>query len=470
MQFQSISFLVFLVIIFLIYWRLPDKYRWKLLLVAGYFFYVSYNPLYVLLLFGVTVLTYLTTLQMERVKTHHKKWLLQGYIIVVVGILVLFKYLGFFAEIVQSICSAMGNTLHFSVLQLILPVGISFYIFQTLAYVIDVYYGRIKAERHFGFFAVSVAFFPILLAGPIERIQNLIGELKKEKAFSYENSCMAFQNILIGYMKKMIIADSLAMVVNRIYSDLETYRGFPLLVAIILYSIEIYCDFSGYSDIAIGMAELFGINIHVNFRQPYFADSVKDFWKRWHISLTSWFRDYIYIPLGGNRVSPWRVSRNVLCVYLLSGLWHGANWTFLLWGVLNGVIQIIENIISRKNFPIVLPKSVKRIITFVLVSVMWVFFRADSVPDAMFVIIHCLDGIGVVKDYFFEGSNLVGVPLMQVGLLLLFIIVLFIIDLLKEKGKLQLINGFVVSILITLSMLYYFKYGIDNGTFIYFQF
>lgn len=470
MTFQSIYFILFLLVVWGIYWFIKPKYRWCLLLSAGIFYYATYHPWYVLLLFMVVTITYISARQIEKAALPFRKVILGVTVCFEILILVVFKYLGFLGEICNNILLFCTNHIRIPIMQLVLPIGISFYIFQTLAYVIDVYRGKISAEKHFGYYAASVFFFPIMLAGPIERIPYLVSQFKNTPDFSYQNSCQAFQQILFGYMKKLIIADSLAVLVTRIYADLKIYRGFPTLIAILLYSIEIYCDFSGYSDIAIGVAGLFNIRIRENFRRPYFADSVKEFWRRWHISLTSWFRDYIYIPLGGNRCSIISRQRNIMCVYLLSGLWHGANWTFLLWGAFNGIAQIAENLCTGIKSKVTMPKPVKQIITFVAVSIMWVFFRMETVKDAFYAIIHCFDGIGSIGTYLSSGISLLNLPKTQYGMLGLFLALLFYFDWREEKGKTGLLSGWKLSILTALGMIYYLKYGIDSSTFIYFQF
>lgn len=470
MLFQSFAFILFLLIIWVCYWKIPPRYRWRLMLAAGCFYYSLWDIKYTILVFAAAAVSYMAARYMEDGQKSKRKIVFAADILLKLALLFVFKYIGFFGEICNDILSLLGGSARISVLQLALPIGISFYIFQTLAYVIDVYMGKIPAERHFGYFLESVVFFPILLAGPIEKIQHLTAQFKQEKEFSYESSCEALQSILLGYMKKMIIADSLAVIIGRVYSDLETYRGFPMLFAMLFYSIQIYCDFSGYSDIAIGTAGLFGITIRPNFRQPYFADSVKDFWKRWHISLTSWFRDYVYIPLGGNRVSALKNCRNVMCVYLLSGLWHGADWTFIVWGGMNGVIQIAENICGKRKFPLSCPKIFRQLITFILVSMMWVFFRMDTVADAIFVIGHCLDGVGAFGAYLLGGIELLAFPRMQACLLAVFLLLLLFIDWKQEKGEVKIFRRYQVSIVFALAMFYYFRYGIDSGTFIYFQF
>lgn len=474
MLFQSLKFILFLVIIFLVYWKLPHKWRWGWLMAAGYFFYSMLNWKYSFLLLLITCVAFQVAKMIERAAAPKRKICLICYIVLVLGILCFYKYLDFFADIVKNVIGLMGVQMKSRILEIVLPVGISFYLFQTLGYVIDVYNGKIEAEKNFGYFATSVAFFPILLSGPIERIQNLTNQLKKEKEFVYEEGCAAVEQIMIGYFKKLIIADSLSVLVNKIYANLYEYQGFIFLIVIMCFSVQIYCDFSGYSDIAIGVARLFGIHVRQNFRQPYFADSIRDFWRRWHISLSSWFRDYVYIPLGGKRVSEWKRSRNLLITFLLSGLWHGAGWTFLVWGGLHGALQILENFwitLKEKYFGTVnIPKALRQFCVFVLISIAWVFFRADTLSDGWFVLAHSFDGILNLKDYLQLGISALGMPIMQMGMLLFFMVILFWHDVREEKGQRIKRYGIKLVVLSELALFYYLRYGIDSSTFIYFQF
>ncbi len=358
--------------------------------------------------------------------------------------------------------------------------GISFYTFQTLAYLIDVYRGKCDCEKHIGYYALSVAFFPILLSGPIERIPGLTAQLKEKKTFSEKDGTDAVRYMLLGYFKKMIIADSLAVYVDSVYGNLSAHTGFSLLLAIVLYSIEIYCDFSGYSDIAIGVARLLGIRLSDNFKMPYLASSIKDFWRRWHISLTSWFRDYVYIPLGGNRVAKGKIYRNIMITFLLSGLWHGTGWTFLIWGGLHGILQIVESIAGGR---IRINLFVKRLLVFASVSVAWVFFRSPTLSDALYVLGHSLDGILSPGKYLNAGFSSLNMPTTQIFLLLFFILLLVLYDSMAERKKIPLAAirskhpGIVnitcylaVIALLELALFYYCKYGTDSSAFIYFQF
>lgn len=333
MLFNSLAFLLFLPIVFALYWLIPQKERWILLLVASYYFYMSWNPKYVVLILGTTLVSYVAGLLLEKTdKQQVKKMIVVIALIVSLGELFILKYFNFaFA----SVCSVLTHfSIHLSpiTLQLMLPVGISFYTFQTLGYVIDVYRGDIKAEHHFGYYATFVSFFPQLVAGPIERTGNLLAQIKSTKKFNQSQAIDGTKVIVWGYFKKMVIADFISGFVDQIYGDLGDYTGFALVMAIFLFTIQIYCDFSGYSNIAQGSAKLLGIDLMTNFKSPYFSTSVKEFWRRWHISLSTWFRDYVYIPLGGSHCGKMRQNINLLITFLVSGLWHGASWTFVFWG------------------------------------------------------------------------------------------------------------------------------------------
>ncbi len=277
------------------------------------------------------------------------------------------------------------------ILSIILPIGLSFHTFQSLGYVVDVYRGKVKAERHLGIYSLYVMFFPQLVAGPIERAQNMLPQFRERHFFAVARVTEGLKLMLWGMFKKVVIADRLALVVNQVYADPSSYAGPSLITATIFFAFQIYCDFSGYSDIAIGSAQVLGFRLMRNFDRPYFATSIQDFWHHWHISLSTWFRDYVYFPLGGNRVSLWRWRLNILLTFLLSGLWHGANWTFVIWGALHGFYYLISTI-ARK--PVAWPQSLKVIITFSLVCFAWIFFRANHLSDAQYIISHLLTGWG----------------------------------------------------------------------------
>ena len=391
--FNSIAFLIFFPVVVGLYFVLPNRYRWMWLLAASYFFYMYWRVEYALLIFGSTVVDYFVARRMAAHEDQARRmpWLLLSFA-TNLGLLFTFKYYDFFAESATVAAAGLGFDAAAPVLSLVLPVGISFYTFQTLGYSIDVYRGQIEPERHFGRFALYVSFFPQLVAGPIERAGRLLPQLRTEADFDYDRALEGLQQMTRGMFKKVVIADRLALYVNSVYADPGAFSGLQLIVATYFFAFQIYCDFSGYSDIAIGAAKVLGIDLMENFRRPYLATSVSDFWKRWHISLSTWFRDYLYIPLGGNRVSRYRWYSNLFIVFVVSGLWHGANWTFVVWGALHGG-YLIGAIVTAPWRERVLPKagSTSRWlfdvgVTFHLALVAWVFFRANSVTDAFLVL------------------------------------------------------------------------------------
>ncbi len=337
MLFNSLSFAIFFPIVFLLYWALPHRYRWVLLLVSSYYFYMSWNVKYVLLILFTTIISYGCARLLEKSKELlMRKLILGGAVFLCLSVLFLFKYLSFFMDNVFYAASALAIPLKPMTLKLMLPVGISFYTFQTLSYVIDVYRGEVQAEHHFGKYAVFISFFPQLVAGPIERSSSLLTQMNQEHRFDYQKVTYGLKLMAWGYYKKLVLADMLAVYVDKIYGNMTAYKGIPLIAASVAFAFQIYCDFSGYSDIAIGAAKMFDINLMKNFKSPYFASSIKEFWSRWHISLSTWFRDYLYIPLGGSRCSRLKHCRNLMITFLCSGLWHGADWTYVIWGGIHG--------------------------------------------------------------------------------------------------------------------------------------
>ena len=397
MLFNSLEFLIFFIFIVFIYFLISPKYRWVLLLLGSYYFYMCWKPEYILLIVSSTLIDYYAGIKMaqEKNKANRKPFLLLS-LFTNLGLLFAFKYFNFFSESTRALFDYINifyNMPHFNVL---LPVGISFYTFQTLSYSIDVYRGEKTAEKHLGIFALYVAFFPQLVAGPIERSTRLLPQLRKENTFDFVRVKEGLLLMLWGFFKKIVIADRLAVVVNTVYNDVGNYQGFELIIASIFFAFQIYCDFSGYSDIAIGGAKVMGYDLMKNFNRPYFSKSIVEFWRRWHISLGSWFRDYVYFPLGGSRVSMIKKYSNLLIVFLVSGLWHGANWTFVIWGALHGSYQIIGYILTpiRNKIKNLLQinsngkyyKLFQVIFTFILVDFAWIFFRANSLNDALYII------------------------------------------------------------------------------------
>jgi len=407
--FNSLAYAVFLPVVFILYWVLPHKARWPLLLAASYYFYMSWNAAYVVLIAATTLVSYGCALLLEKTDDVRKKKRYVGTALFLsLGILFVFKYYNFTASLLEGIHEAI----RIPRLDVLLPVGISFYTFQTLSYVIDVYRGRTRAERNLGVYATFVSFFPQLVAGPIERSSNLLPQITSEKRFDYASATYGIRLILWGLYKKMVIADNLAVFVDRVFENVQHYQGYSFVLAAFFFSIQIYCDFSGYSDIARGSAKLLGIDLMENFRSPYFSSSIREFWSRWHISLSTWFRDYVYIPLGGNRKGRFRTILNNLITFLVSGLWHGANVTYLVWGGIHGAGQVAENLtgLDRKGRK---KSRLRRIIgipvVFVFVTLAWVFFRAKSLPDAVYVLTHLFTDLEILHPgaYFYNGMNMI---------------------------------------------------------------
>ncbi|MGB7337830.1 MAG: MBOAT family protein [Phototrophicaceae bacterium] len=392
MSFISPEFVVFFCIVLPAFFILKHRVRWILLLLVSYFFYAYGNIQYVPLIAFSTVVDYVAA---RRIHHHDKNeqqrrlWLVMS-IIVNLGVLFTFKYFNFFNE---SAAVAFGYTplTH----SLILPIGISFYTFQSMSYTIDVYRRDLLPETNFGIMATYVAFFPQLVAGPIERATNLLPQFHQEQTFDEDRAVSGLQLILWGFFKKVVIADRLAIYVNAVYNNVDEYSGAILILATLFFTFQIYCDFSGYSDIAIGTARIMGFDLMENFRQPYFSQSIREFWGRWHISLSTWFRDYLYIPLGGNRVGLWRNLINLFIVFVVSGLWHGAGWTFIIWGVLHGLAIVLIGLLRHYKIDLMPGKSalmvlLRIIVTFIFVSFAWIFFRANSLADAHYIVSHLL--------------------------------------------------------------------------------
>jgi alginate O-acetyltransferase complex protein AlgI len=430
MLFNSLQFLLFFTVVTLTYYSLPKgNGRWSLLLVASCYFYAVFQPTYIFILFLTIVIDYIAGIWLEKTPPgRRRKWLLIISLISNVGILAFFKYLGFFTEniawlfdnlnlpTVAERVTHVANRVFVKVIEVfgqsgvasykdnmgILPIGLSFHTFQAMSYTIEVYRGNQKAERHFGIYALYVMFYPQLVAGPIERPQNVLHQFHSHFAYDFENIKAGLMRMAFGFFKKCVIADRLAMVVDPAYADPASHNGLSLLIATFFYTFQIYCDFSAYSDIAIGAARVMGFNLMENFRNPYLAHSITEFWRRWHLSLSTWFRDYLYIPLGGNRKGPIRKNLNQLIVFLASGLWHGPNWTYVIWGGLHGLYQIgaglrdkwlgaagskeqgESTMVQRAGYIPAGPiwHGLNVLITFVLVMLTWVFFRATSVTSA----------------------------------------------------------------------------------------
>ena len=387
MSFVSVAFFVFLPIVFFLYWMVQRWHGWQnlCLLIASYVFYGWWDWRFLILILITSLSSFFSGFFIE--KSRFKRLYLFGNICLNLGILGLFKYYGFFADNLNLLLSQFCLSLDMPTWRIILPVGISFYTFQSLSYSIDVYRGKLRATRDVVSFCTYIAFFPQLVAGPIERATNLLPQMLGPRRFDYDEAVDGLRRILWGFFKKLVVADNCALAVNQIWDNYPDANALTLLCGMVLFTFQIYGDFSGYSDIAIGTAKLFGIQLMDNFRLPYFSRSIAEFWGRWHISLMTWFRDYLYIPLGGSRVGASRTACNIFIVFLLSGLWHGANWTFVVWGAYNAVLIVVGRWLwksSSKEDRLVGWKDLGAVIsTFILVVLGWVVFRADNLSDAV---------------------------------------------------------------------------------------
>lgn len=433
MLFNSISFAIFLPIVFVIYWFITNRklsHQNLLLLISSYFFYACWDYRFLFLLFFSTFLDYFTGIKIFNSKSIKQRrfwfWL---SIIVNLGFLCIFKYYNFFVESFVTILLHSGSQVNIQTLNVILPVGISFYTFHGLSYVIDIYYKRIVPVRKFVDYSVFVSFFPLLVAGPIERSTHLLPQIQSKRTFNYLQAVDGLKQILWGLFKKIVIADNCAQFANIIFNDSDKFNGSTLVLGAIFFSIQIYCDFSGYSDIALGTARLFGIELLKNFSFPYFSRNIAEFWRRWHISLSSWFRDYLYIPLGGSRGGMWMKIRNTFIIFLVSGFWHGANWTFIIWGAIHAIYFLpslllnknrnyLDTVASGRYFP-----SFKELCmmgsTYCLTTFAWIFFRARDIHHA----INYIDKIftfSFFKNPYFPG---IGLAVPVVILSVLFVII-----------------------------------------------
>ncbi len=483
MLFNSFSFIVFLPIVFVLYWALPHKFRWFLVLVASYYFYMSWNARYVFLILFTTIISYASARLLENERSKKIKiWILAGTTILCLGILFFFKYFNFASESVSYFFSLFAIQMNPITLNLLLPVGISFYTFQALGYVIDVYKGDVSAEHHFGYYATFISFFPQLVAGPIERSGNLLSQIQgiqKLKLWDFERVRDGLLLMFWGLFQKLVIADRASLLVNQVYGDYREYGFFELAIASVLFAFQIYCDFGGYTNIARGAAKVMGFSLMQNFRQPYFAIGIKDFWKRWHISLTSWFTDYLYIPLGGNRKGVARQYVNILIVFAVSGLWHGASWHFVVWGLLHAFYQIFENIVNRlgvgHDYSLSFSQKLERRIgTFVLTDIAWVFFAADNMYHVY--------GIFQQMFFTFQTANIYALGLDRGNWFILMsgIIILAIVDSIHEQGRSifslvsqqTLLFRWVLYLGLIWSVILFGIYGVgyDSSQFIYFQF
>ena len=468
MLFTSIEFFVFLPIVFALYWLLRRQLRWQNLLVvaASYLFYGWWDWRFLLLIAFTSACSYASGLLIGSNRWH--KTALWGNIILNLAILGLFKYYDFFAVELANLLGCSGDSV---MLHLILPVGISFYTFQALSYSIDVYRGKLEPTRDVVAFFAYVSFFPQLVAGPIERATNLLPQFHRQRQFDYAMAVDGIRQMLWGFFKKVVVADNCATFVDDIWGDFAGQSSINMAVAAALFSIQIYCDFSGYSDIAIGCAKLFGIKLMRNFNVPYFSRDIAEFWRRWHISLTTWFRDYVYIPLGGSRVAKWKVVRNTFIIFLVSGLWHGANWTFILWGafhallflplILMGKNRKYTNIVAADRWLPSIKELGQMLLTFVLAALGWILFRSQSIGEA----------IDFYTSLFTGGLSGANLPMRTI----VFVAIMLLVEWLQRKREHGLDmsgvrSGVIRYVFYVCVLALIFVFGVFNETFIYFQF
>lgn len=480
MLFNSIEFSIFFPVVTILYFLLPHKIRWFLLLASSCIFYMAFVPKYILILGFTIVIDFFAGILIDKMKGNNKRIFLIVSILANVGILFVFKYFNFFNGNIARLANILDWNYPISSLSIILPIGLSFHTFQSMSYIIEVFRGKQKPEKHFGIYALYVMYYPQLVAGPIERPQHMLWQFHEKHTFNAKRTSDGLKLMAWGFFKKLIIADNLALLVNAVYKAPNSLSGLSLLVATYFFAFQIYCDFSGYTDIARGASRIMGIELMENFKRPYFSKTISEFWKRWHISLSSWFSDYVYISLGGNRCVKWRWYVNLMIVFLLSGLWHGAAWTYVIWGGLNGFYLVfaiwtkgirekISHACRIDRFPLI-HKVFKVFITFNLVCFSWIFFRATSFRSALTIIKKVITDYSFIIDY-----TSVGITQYQFVLCCLIVIFLISVQLLQRskllseeisKKPLVLRWGLYYAGLIILII-----FGVFNtSSFIYFQF
>jgi alginate O-acetyltransferase complex protein AlgI len=466
MLFNELQFIFFFIVVTLAYYQLRQRGRVWLLLMASCYFYMVFKPIYILILAVTIVVDYFAGIWIEQAEGKRRKWILILSLISNIGFLAYFKYFNFFVKNIDFLAFKFNFDNPFTFLDFALPIGLSFHTFQAMSYTIEVYRGNQKAERDFVVYSLYVMFYPQLVAGPIERPQNLLGQFHSYFKYDFENLKAGLMQMAWGLFKKVVIADRLSMVVKYCYDDAANQNGLSLLVATVFFTFQIYCDFSGYSDIAIGAARTMGFKLMDNFDRPYFSTSISEFWKRWHISLSTWFRDYLYISLGGNRVSENRIYFNLFFVFMISGLWHGADWTFVTWGALHGIYLVMARW-RDKYIKIQLPdnqifKAGNLLFTFILVMLTWVFFAAKGMSHAILIL---------KKIFTLSLTDKIVSPLNSVEMW--FSVFLILILLLKDKFIKEISTQNTLSFYLKFSILLiltYFFGVFTSNQFIYFQF
>lgn len=483
MLFNSLDFLIFLPLVLIAYILCPIKYRWLLLLIASYYFYMSWNASYAFLIAFSTVITYASGLLLGKAESLTRRKIIVA-ISFTVNLLILFfyKYFNFFSESIETIIGFLGMKLDLPQLDFLLPVGISFYTFQALSYTVDVYRREIEPEKNLGIYALFVSFFPQLVAGPIERSKHLLPQLKILQQLSYTNLRSGGYLILWGLFKKMVIADNVSVLVNSLYNTPSEYTGIETTIGVLFFSVQIFCDFSAYTDIARGVARLMGIDLMKNFDSPYFAMNITEFWRRWHMSLSTWFRDYLYIPLGGSRKGTSRMYVNLFLVFLISGLWHGASINFVIWGGLHGILIVIEKMFSKGiniynwNKSLISYKVFKIGINFLMVTFLWIFFRADTFADTIIVVSNLFNWD--MNNVFNGNIYTLGLSMGQFWITVFFISLMLVVEYynsfitsIRELIMRQnIVFRWSIYLGVVLSILFFGNYGGEQQQFIYFQF
>jgi len=397
MLFNSLGFCAFFIVVTTLYYALPWSGRWKMLLVASCYFYMSFVPAYILILLVTILIDYTLGILIADAEGHRRKVYLVVSILSTCAVLFVFKYYNFFMKTSTDIGHLLGFQPNLPLSHFILPIGLSFHTFQSLSYVIEVYRGNQKPERHFGIYSLYVMFYPQLVAGPIERPQNLLHQFYEHHHFSIENVMRGLSLMAWGYFQKMVIADRAAVYVNKAYGSWQTATGLELLIGTVLFAVQIYADFAGYSSIAIGAARVMGFELMTNFNHPYFSKSISEYWRRWHISLSTWFKDYLYYPLFGDHVTIPRHFMSLLITFTVSGLWHGANWTFVVWGFYNGALLVAEGWIGkwwRKGWAWT---AARRLVTLTLILIGFIFFRARTIPQALGIMGRIISSTSLAK-------------------------------------------------------------------------
>lgn len=441
MLFNSLQFLIFFTAVAAFYYILPHKFRWIMLLGASYYFYMCWRPELIVLIVVSSLINYTAARFIE--KGAGKK-ALAAALILDIGLLFIFKYLTFVNDSFRFLYELTGRSYPIGEFDVILPMGISFYTFQGMGYVIDVYRKEYKAEKNFFRFSLFITFFPQLVAGPIERADRLLNQLFAKHRFDTKNISQGIKYMLLGYFKKIVIADRAAVLANTVFNAPHDHNGIAFVTAAVFFAFQIYGDFSGYSDIAKGCAKVLGIDLMRNFDRPYFATGIKDFWRRWHISLSTWFKDYLYIPLGGSRCSALRRDLNLLVTFCVSGLWHGANWTFVLWGFLHGIYQVAENRIFRRDknkepnkLVLALTLPLRWAVTFALIVIAWIPFRANNISDCFYILGNITTGFGRITDkqYLYETLDSLGLGVYEIMIVCAAITFLMFFELISIKFK-----------------------------------